>query len=109
MGGENDFGHHSANGPGYFVDGWGSGPWRITTASGKHSYLFEFSDRFGPVLVDMFGEPREHQPVSESHPFWKPFELWLARCRIDGFPPPVLIRERRKRPSPNPTNSRSRG
>lgn len=94
--GERDFGHVSVSGPGFHADGWGAGPFRVKTASGKHSYLFEFSDRFGPVLVDMYGEPREHQPTRENHPFWKPFNEWLARCRREGFPDPVPVRERRR-------------
>jgi hypothetical protein len=91
-----EVGHFAANGPGFHMDGWGTGPWRITSATGKQSWLFEFSDRFGPLLVDMFGEPREHQPVCPSDQFWKPFEIWLARCRREGFPAPVPVRDRRR-------------
>jgi len=42
---------------------------------------FEFSDNFGPVIIDQHGVPLEHQPVSERHPFWAPFNAWLSDYR----------------------------
>lgn len=44
----------------------------------KRRTWFEFSWRFGPVLVDMRGDPIEKQPIAEDHPFWEPFNAWLA-------------------------------
>ena len=43
----------------------------------KNPTWFEFSWRFGPVLVDMHGEPLSKQPICEDHPFWPPFNAWL--------------------------------
>lgn len=42
---------------------------------------FEFTQRFGPVVLDRYGDPKEKQPITENHPFWKPFNTWLAAHR----------------------------
>jgi hypothetical protein len=47
---------------------------------GKTVY-FTFSDRFGPFLTDKDGEDLARQPVSDRHPFWEPFNAWLADWR----------------------------
>lgn len=43
---------------------------------GKTVY-FTFGYRFGPLITDYIGEPLKPQPVSENHPFWAPFKMWL--------------------------------
>lgn len=78
-----EFGHFGCivpfNGGGICIDAWGAGPFVIE--DGRRSWRFEFSDRFGPLLVDEDGEPLDDQPVSESDPFWGPFNAWLVRHR----------------------------
>lgn len=41
---------------------------------------FEFSERFGPALLDSRGDPKARLP-GERHPFWPAFEAWLAEWR----------------------------
>jgi hypothetical protein len=48
-------------------------------------WRFEFSDRFGPVLVGKDGVPLKTQP-SERSWFWPAFEKWL-RARRATEPP----------------------
>lgn len=78
-----EFGHFGCivpfNGGGICIDAWGAGPFEI--GDGRRSWRFEFSDRFGPLLVDEDGEPLDDQPVSESDPFWAPFSAWLRQHR----------------------------
>lgn len=45
---------------------------------GKTVY-FTYSRRFGPLVTDAIGDPLKKQPISEKHPFWGPFNAWLAR------------------------------
>lgn len=40
---------------------------------------FEYTRIFGPLLVDRRGEPLKRQPIAENHPFWAPFNEWLAQ------------------------------
>jgi hypothetical protein len=77
-----DFGHSSAIGPGFAIDAWGAGPFKITV--GKSTYRFEDSDMFGPVLIDKDGEPKDEQPGQRS-PFWRAHALWRHQGRkVDG-------------------------
>ncbi len=46
---------------------------------GGREVLFDYSDRFGPLLIDEEGNPLEKQPISERHAFWAPFSIWLAQ------------------------------
>lgn len=48
---------------------------------GRRKYRFEFSEMFGPTLINQRGDPLKVQPVSERHPFWRPFNAWLADYR----------------------------
>lgn len=46
---------------------------------GRRYMHFTFSDRWGPLLTDEWGEPVSNMPLAdEEHPFWTPFETWLA-------------------------------
>lgn len=56
---------------------------------------FDFSRRFGPLLVDDEGRELDHQPVSERDPFWPPFRIWLAKWTRENPEPP---------PRPGPTD-----
>lgn len=54
---------------------------------GKRYWYFTFSDAWGPLLTDEWGEPVDNTPLAdEEHPFWDKFEAWQAA-----------------RPSPEPT------
>lgn len=46
-------------------------------------WRWEFNSRFGPLFIDLEGEPLEDQPTDENHPAWKPFERWLKRNKIN--------------------------
>lgn len=48
---------------------------------GRRKVYFEFTQVFGPLITDRHGEPLDDQPVLEDHPFWKPFNAWLAAHR----------------------------
>lgn len=50
---------------------------QIITVKGK-KVRFDFSERFGPLVLDDEGNPLEQQPISESDPFWPPFNAWLG-------------------------------
>lgn len=39
---------------------------------------FDFDERFGPLVVDRYGEPLDRQPTNENAKFWPPFEAWLT-------------------------------
>lgn len=54
-----------------------SDPLTYTLTDGARTWRFEFSERFGPLLVDKDGRTLDRQPTSERHPFWRPFRLWL--------------------------------
>lgn len=74
-----EFGHIHGNGRGIFVDGWGVGPFVITTSKGR--FVFEDSDRFGPALLDIkTGDPTNKMIPSKST-FWKAYERWKKEGR----------------------------
>ncbi len=50
-------------------------------SDGRRKYRFEFSEMFGPTLINERGDPLKVQPISETHPFWRPFNAWLADYR----------------------------
>jgi hypothetical protein len=72
-----EYGHFGRVVAGCAIDAWGAGPF-ILRDKGKE-WSFEFSDRFGPILLNKDGEPRALQPISPKHPFWRPFNAWLAQ------------------------------
>lgn len=69
-----ELGHFGAIGPGFCIDSWGAGPFWIAV-DGK-SWTFEFSDRFGPLILDKRGSPADKQPKERS-PFWRGLACWL--------------------------------
>lgn len=45
---------------------------------GKRYWQFTFSQQWGPLLTNEWGEPIDNTPLSdEGHPFWDKFEAWL--------------------------------
>lgn len=53
---------------------------------------FDFDERFGPLVVDRYGEPIDRQPTNENAKFWPPFEVWLkgyyeakSKRRLDTY------------------------
>lgn len=73
----NEFGHFSAIGAGFCIDAWGAGPFWIRV--GKKTWRFEDSDRFGPTLVDRYGETLDWP--SERSPFWRAHRIWVRQGR----------------------------
>jgi hypothetical protein len=52
---------------------------------GRRYWLFTFSDQWGPLLTDEWGEPVDNTPLAdEAHPFWDAFEAWQAASKIRG-------------------------
>lgn len=48
---------------------------------------FTFSDQWGPLLTDEWGEPVSNMPLAdEEHPFWDAFEAWHAVGPKDATP-----------------------
>lgn len=96
-----EFGHIATGGPGVRVDAWSAGPFEITI-NGK-VWIFEDSDRFGPLILRKDGIPAKRQPGDQS-PFWEPHSLWYSQGRRlaeDGktciynaapLPAPTLVR-----------------
>ena len=73
-----EFGHLAAAGRGFFIDGWGAGPFEITV--GRRKFRFEDSDRFGPAILDRNDNPADAQP-GERSPFWKAHFQWVKGGR----------------------------
>lgn len=62
---------------------------QVITVRGK-KVRFDFSERFGPLVLDDEGNPLKKQPISERDPFWEPFNAWLGawtRQRQSAAPP----------------------
>ena len=74
-----DFGHIVTRGRGIFADGWGVGPFVITTR-GKR-YIFEDSDRFGPAFINMKTGDPTGEVIPARSPFWKAYERWRKEGR----------------------------
>jgi hypothetical protein len=46
---------------------------------GRRYWHFTFSDMWGPLLTDEWGDPVNNMPLAdEAHPFWDAFEAWQA-------------------------------
>lgn len=77
-----EFGHiHNSNGDA-FIDHWGAGPFKIELVHNGRSFLFEDSDRFGPIPMKKNGwDVRSPGYFGESSPFWYVWEKWKAQGR----------------------------
>jgi hypothetical protein len=54
----------------------------VTLEAGGQVYRFEFSRRFGPLMLGKRGQSLETVPPKRS-PFWKALHLWAAQgCRV---------------------------
>lgn len=42
---------------------------------GKRTYCFDFSERFGPLFLDIHGEPLRNQPQPRTKA-WQAFKIW---------------------------------
>lgn len=75
-----DFGHiHTSSGDAH-MDQWGAGPFKIEFAG--RSYIFEDSDRFGPVPVKANGwEVKSPGYFGEKSPFWYAWRKWRDQGR----------------------------
>lgn len=80
-----EFGHTYAVGEGWHVDTWGSGSF-VIEAGGKQ-FRFEDSDRFGPALINMCGDPLANPWPPERSPFWAAHRAWVKQGRrtTDGI------------------------
>lgn len=78
--------------------GFWDGPDRVnqTVIVKGETVHFDFDERFGPLVTDKAGEPLARQPISERHPFWRPFKVWLVAYRAAKPPAPP--------PKPGPTD-----
>ena len=80
-------GHEYRQSRGVFLDSWGSPPLLMPNGD-RRGWLFEFSDRFGPVFINRNGDISKRQPKPETHPFWKPFGIWMdsgRKCHLDAI------------------------
>jgi hypothetical protein len=95
---QDDYGHTSSCTGGMFIDQWGAGSFLLK--DGDKTWSFEFSSRFGPLLLDSKGGPKTIQPTSPRNPFWKPFNAWLSQGKqvekgvaIWRKPLPMVLRQ----------------
>lgn len=50
---------------------------RVRVRDSRKLWTFTFSEMWGPLLTDEWGEPIDQKPLSwEEHPFWDAFEAW---------------------------------
>lgn len=77
-----DFGHEYATGAGVHMDRWGAGPFKIEMVAGGRSFLFEDSDRFGPVPLKKNGwEVKSPGYFAENNQFWYAWGKWVEQGR----------------------------
>lgn len=72
-----NFGHRGFSYCGAHIDCWGDGP--MVIRDGKRVWWFEFSDMFGPTILNP-GKAMNVaavQPTREDDPFWRPFMAWM--------------------------------
>jgi hypothetical protein len=51
----------------------------------RRYWHFTFSDQWGPILTDEWGDPANNMPLAdEEHPFWDAFEVWQKARSQDG-------------------------
>jgi hypothetical protein len=52
---------------------------------GKRYWRFTFSEAWGPLLTDEWGETVDNTPLAdEAHPFWDKFEAWQRAALTKG-------------------------
>lgn len=77
-----EFGHTYATAGNVHIDTWGVGPFKIELAPLGKSFIFEDSDRFGPVPLKKNGwEIRAPGFFAESSQFWSAWEKWVEQGR----------------------------
>jgi hypothetical protein len=77
-----EFGHSHATAAGTHLDSWGAGPFKIEMVSGGKSFLFEDSDRFGPVPLKKNGwEVKAPGYFAENSQFWYAWQKWRDQGR----------------------------
>lgn len=76
-----EFGHTHFTGADFHMDSWGEGPFKIEMAVGGKSFLFEDSDRFGPVPISKNGEVRHPGYFGENSQFWYAWGKWKDQGR----------------------------
>lgn len=74
-----EFGHKVQRSNNVFIDSWGMGPFKIVI-DGK-MFLFEDSDRFGPMLLRKNGELRANPYPSVRSVFWGAYDMWVSQGR----------------------------
>ena len=72
------FGHSGAIFSNVCLDRWGAGPFRLEVEG--QTFAFEFSEMFGPTVLDEFEDPLDVQP-DEASPFWRAVTLWSRQGR----------------------------
>jgi hypothetical protein len=78
---DGDFGHLYLNNGDAHFDIWGAGPFRIYLAYPGKNFLFEDSDRFGPVPLLKNGNIREPGYFADSSQFWYAWGKWKHQGR----------------------------
>lgn len=75
-----EFGHIYVSAGDAHLDQWGAGPFNIHFAG--RVFLFEDSDRFGPVPLKKNGwEVRDPGRFGEKSPFWYAWQKWRDQGR----------------------------
>lgn len=76
-------GHDATNIGATHIDTFGLGPMMIR--ENNQEWFFEFSVRFGPLLLRRDGPTHfivaAKQPILVTHPFWRPFKRWMDAGR----------------------------
>lgn len=77
-----EFGHaYSSNGDAH-IDSWGAGPFKIEVVAFGRSFMFEDSERFGPVPLKKNGlEIKAPGYFAENSMFWHAWERWKNQGR----------------------------
>lgn len=77
-----EFGHAYSNQGDAHIDSWGAGPFKIEVVACGRSFLFEDSDRFGPVPMKKNGwEVKAPGYFAENSMFWHVWGKWKAQGR----------------------------
>lgn len=77
-----EFGHLHVTTVDVHIDSWGAGPFKIEVVPGGRQFVFEDSDRFGPVPLKKNGwEVRAPGYFAESSMFWPAWQKWRDQGR----------------------------